>query len=142
MKNVILFILIFLIGCNSLKKKSATNMDSILEITFQEFFNNDKLSLKLNEFEIFENIFVSSNKTSKITNLTVKAFNDNVLISNRQVKKIYLKFSLKNNLVIKTFLNDKQEIFEIDLTKGKYIGFDKKIDELYLLQSKTPFEYD
>lgn len=51
MKKLVLYTVLFLTACTA---KNPKNMDSFLEIDFQDFFKNDTVSLSINQYSIFK----------------------------------------------------------------------------------------
>lgn len=116
----------------------------IFEIVFQDFFNNDTISLKANDCSTFKNIILTSDKSTGMTDVKFKVYahgrkeaeivlKDHLIIYNYSVDQI--------SLII--YLNGNEIKYNINLKKGAYLGFSKKNkDGLSFLQSIAPFQYD
>lgn len=142
-KSVLLISILFLSSSPSKWTMSTNNEFSLLEITFQDFFNKDIISLKINDCTIFNRKEITSNEILGFTDLSIKLIeSDKVIIKD---KKITLPCSITstNTFTLKIVLNNQKEtIYTINQKKGKYIGLNKIGNELKINQSKEPFEYD
>lgn len=141
MKNL-LFIFLLLISCDSNKKNMNKEVD-FFKIDFQNYFNKDSASFYINDCLIFRNKILESDKTDGITDLSfmIRIDEKNFLTT----ENYYLNGCKSHNLNVslKVVLNGIVSLFEIDLNNGRYIGFEKGInDKVKLNQSEEPFEYD
>ena len=142
MKNIcILALLIFNNSCATLNKQKDMKVEKMV-IAFQDFFENDTVSITLNNCQLFENKVLNSVKEIGYTGVTLLINNQNEVLLVNAILNIPCRVNLKSENKVSVVLNGNIETFTIDLNKGIYIGFDKKGDHLYLIQSKMPFEYD
>lgn len=128
---------------------SKSVKESCLEIDFQDFFQEDTMTLKMNDCIVFENLVLTSSQSTGLTNVQVFAYEYSAgLISLKLVlwgdsdKEVC---RLKKNEVYhaEIILNGQMVSFELFLGRGKYFGFSKKGEaDLYFNQSQIPFEYD
>ena len=130
----------FLTACSV---KSQKNMDTTLEIDFQDFFKNDTVSLEIGHQSVLKNIIVNSDFSTGLTELCVKVFLDEdeslVQIGSKTIKIN----KVVRPIVINVYLNGYKNEYTIDLKQGKYIGLSKKSNALLnFYQAKEPFEYD
>lgn len=142
MKNICIFaLLIFNNSCATLSKQNEMKVEKMV-IAFQDFFENDTVSISLNDYQLFENKVLNSIKEIGYTGVTLSINNQNEVLLGSAILNIPCRVDLKSENKVVVVLNGNIETFTIDLNKGVYIGFDKKGDHLYLIQSKMPFEYD
>ena len=131
-------------SCSSTKQNMDISKGTILEIDFQDFFQRDKIGLNLRDCLILKDTLLTSNKTDGFTGLSVKVFSSNNEIV--WVKYLNKEVECKINpqkIPITVFLNEKASCYEVDLSKGKFIGFSKRNEtELYFNQATTSFVYD
>lgn len=138
MKELLILWYLLFISC------SMHTSNEILIIDFQDFFDKDIVSCYIQDCKIFENLELTSDKSIGLTDISV-------IISEIKKGKIIAKYS--NKLVncsinsrkkakITIDLNDKPYIFNIDFSKGKFIGIESNNGQISLTQSKYPFEYD
>lgn len=141
MWNIFLFALILNTGCMITNKQNYSS-DEKMVLAFQDFFDNDTVSVKVNHCTILKDKLLKSDEIIGYTRiiLTVNKANKVFLGSNLVSTNCSVDLKEKNSVTI--ILNGNETVFEIDLAKGAYIGFDKKDKGLYLIQSKIPFEYD
>lgn len=141
MKNLFYSILIVVnTGCMTLNKQS-TMQDNKMILSFQDFFENDTVTCILNGCIILDNKILNSRKDVGNTGLVLTISKGKILLGSTTLNTNCL-IDLMNENSVTIILNGYEENFKIDLSKGIYIGFDKKGKQLYLIQSKTPFEYD
>lgn len=140
MKKYLFFIVCIIMSCTV---KSQKNMESYLEIDFQDYFQNDTVSLSIDKYLVFANMPLNSDFSTGITDIQVKIY--------KQRKGGFVKYgksrikigNLTGLLNISVSLNGNKNEFKVDIAKGKYIGLSKKGDNnLRLYQSKEPFEYE
>ena len=118
-------------------------------IDFGGFFTNDTVSFYINDSCIFRNAILESPKNTgggmptdycfKIKRncssyIIIKTCNS--LIFND--KKLNIK---GKKICMKTNINNKEQLFNINLRKGKYIEFYKYQDSISVLQKKLPIKY-
>ena len=138
----ILYILIMFTGSCSPSKLSK-NMKTTLKIDFQDFFKDDKISLKFNDCTVLTDVTVNSNESTGLSSVRLKVYKKD------KYYEIYYSGSSTNciqnndNIEITVLLNGKTHKFLIDINAGKFIGFSKKEQvELFFYQSKKSFEYN
>ncbi|HPN68359.1 MAG TPA: hypothetical protein PLZ32_02540, partial [Saprospiraceae bacterium] len=127
-------------GCISINRNSIMQENKMI-ISFQDFFENDTVTCKFNDCLILDSKILNSRKDVGNTGLTLTISKGKVLLNNTSLD-INCLTDIKNENFVTILLNGHEETFKIDLSKGVYIGFDKKDKHLYIIQSKTPFEYD
>jgi hypothetical protein len=129
--------------CSCLPSKPVKNIETTLEIEFQDFFKDDKVSLKFNECTVLTDVVVNSNESTGLSSVRLKIYK-----KGKAYQISYADSSInckKNNdeIEIAVILNGKGNKYVIDVSNGKFIGFSKKSEtELFFLQSKMPFEYN
>lgn len=135
-------LLMFVSSCSS--SKLSTNMETTLEIDFQDFFKNDKVSLEFNGCSILVDAILNSDESTGLTSVRLKVYKK----GDKNYQIIYSGLSTNcvakdDKIEIIVVLNGKPNKFLIDVNAGKFIGFSKKNQtELFLNQSKNPFEYN
>lgn len=140
MKTYILLLMVFLTACSA---KSQKNMDTTLEIDFQDFFKNDTVSLKIGDQFVLKDITVNSGFSTGLTDLCVKVFFDEDESLVQFCSKTIRINNVVRPIIIVVYLNGNKNEYAIDLKQGKYIGFSKKSNALLdFTQAKEPFEYD
>lgn len=140
MKTHIFLIMLFLTACSA---KSQKNMDTTLEIDFQDFFKNDTVSLEIGHQTVLKNIIVNSDFSTGLTELCLNVFlNEDESFVQFGTKTIKLN-KVVRPIMINVYLNGNKNEYTIDLKQGKYIGLSKKSNALLDFdQAKEPFEYD
>lgn len=140
MEKYLFFIVWITISC---AVNSQKNMNSYLEIDFQDFFKSDTVSLSINQYLIFSNKALNSDFSTGITDVKVKIYkyknkgfvkldNDSIVIG-----------KLTEPIIINAILNGKKNEYKVDVEGGKYIGLTNNGGNNFkLYQSKEPFEYD
>lgn len=140
MRIYIFFLVCLISSCAVVSQK---NKDSYLEIDFQDFFKNDTISLKVNEYLICKDKILNSDFSTGITDVRIRIFtcknkglvkfgNDSIIIGN-----------LTEPITIIATLNGNLNECEVNLENGKYVGLSNKGENiLKFYQSKVPFEYD
>jgi phosphoribosylformylglycinamidine (FGAM) synthase-like amidotransferase family enzyme len=122
----------------------TVEIQTIFQVDFQDFFQNDTVTLGINGCSIFSNKLLTSDRSTGLTSAIVKA----QLTNNAQIKvyfngQSFLCMYSKDKIFISIIFNHFEKKYEVDLSKGKYIGFSKKDKhELIISQSKRPFIYD
>lgn len=141
MKYYIL-VLFFLSACSA---KGQKNMNTILEIDFQDFFKNDTVSLEIGHQSVVKNVIVNSDFSTGLTELRLKVFlNEDqwmVQFGTKSVEINKVAGQIEINVLLNGYLNN----YNIDLEHGKYIGINKKSNSNKLFdfyQAKEPFVYD
>ena len=143
--GIIYFILIAsLFSCSFTRKKMAVeDIIPIFEVHFQNNFQGDSVSLRINGCVIFEKEKLESDCVLGVTKALVFGYNDGNKCQIKCFNKSISCNCVDNSLDIFVVLNNKEIVLSVDLRKGKYIGLSKKgISDLYLRQSIILFEYD
>ena len=131
-----------LLQCTS--SKNTTQLDSYLEIEFQDGFSDETISMAVNGCRIFDDGIVTSSKNLGTTEKNVSLYK---LKDKFQVKfeNTNIMCSQNNQIepTITIFVNSRQNVFQFDRQMGKYIGLnlgnDNKID---VLQLNRPFRHE
>jgi hypothetical protein len=143
MRNLVLRILFSLLfSCKGFNQHNVKKIINEMEIDFQDFFKEDIVSVRINDCSIIEDEVVTSNQIIGYTGFRIKVISPNKVSYRDKHKTLLCSFNLEANVKVFVTLNGNEELFEIDLSRGHYIGFDKKDEQLLLSQSKEPFEYD
>lgn len=118
--------------------------ETMLQISFQDFFKEDTVSFNIEDYNVFSNLVLTSDEILGKTEISVQIIKETsqTILIKYQKSEERCPFKSNKSLQISVILNGRKNVFEIDTTKGKYIGFGKKIDEIYMRQSKQPFEYE
>jgi len=142
------FFILFVLSYNGFGQCSNEQISDRIEIDFQDFFANDKMTICVNGCLILKNQILTSDTLMGvgITGVSIIITNNTTKLAIGQsttILKLPCSIVLTSTVRITTILNGYEENFDIDLNNGVYIGFSKKRDgNLSLLQSKIPFEYD
>jgi len=127
----------------------------ILKIDFQKGFSHDAVSLQLNGHSIFERLSIASNNIIDFTDFVVYVFSldknkagisyvgrtDNRVYYAGKVRKIDMEKQATVNLTVN--IDSKAFKYNIDLNKGRYIGFYKTMNgRLEIVQKDRSFFYD
>ncbi len=139
-----LYLLIYLclsISCMHLNKQKNMEIKKI-SIAFQDFFENDIVSVELNKCLIVKDILLNSSKDIGNTGVVLYVDNKNRVFIGQDDIITTCNVKLKVENTISIILNGNKKTFNINLSKGSYFGFDKKGDDVFIIQSKLPFEYD
>lgn len=119
------------------------NMNSFLEIDFQDNFKNDTISLEIGCQSVFSNLVVNSEFSTGLTQLSIKFFfvEEGVKVVYGAESGFINKFRSPVELIL--YLNGNRIEYSIDLDKGKYIGFSKQTNKsFHFYQANEAFEYD
>ncbi|HRH49129.1 MAG TPA: hypothetical protein PLP23_10270 [Panacibacter sp.] len=163
-KDLILFlsIAVIFLSCSSEKKieSKIKKLDHIHEvdsrvmgIDFQQGFMNDTVSLKINDFDIFNNRILNTDTNYNFAGVRIYFYglkNDKVAVSiatsNSESDSFdSIKFSKIDidHVILKLNINNNLSEFSVDLTKGKYIGASKIPDNKSdFFQKHIDFAYD
>jgi hypothetical protein len=129
-----------LIGCHTIDEG-----ESILEIDFRDYFKNDIVSFKIDNYYIFNDLKLKSDEILGYADIYIKVFkiNDHSLLIKYSDIEIECNGLSGNDIVLTVVINDIPNVFVIDVSKGKYVGFDKETDNIiYMSQRDKPFEYE
>jgi len=136
------YLVIIMFGISKFDKAEVHMENIIMQVDFQDFFENDTVALKINDCLIFTNAILKSHDIIGITDMSVKfeqkgegykcAFKDSSVTCDR----------FHSNVKIQITLNRVLREYNINVDNGKYIGFSKKSkNDLDLIQSVSPFHY-
>ncbi|MGH1517984.1 hypothetical protein [Chryseobacterium sp. JK1] len=125
----------------------AQNLEKKVEIALQDFFNGDKVSVRIGKCKIFENKILTSSDTG-FGGVIGEFYEPNKMLitfygGKRNVIEKKCNLDLSKDLVLYLRLNDKKSILHVNLHDGKYIGLSKgKNNDFKLLQQNRGFQYD
>lgn len=143
MKFSIIFLVYFCLGCSSNRNKEVNGNSSILEITFQNYFNKDTVSLKINDCVVVKRETITSNEILGITGLKINLIDKEKIQLRTENIILPCKIDIDDKFTLEVTLNKKvSEKFKVDIKNGKYIGFNKVEGKIAISQSMKPFEYD
>lgn len=142
MKNHIALLVSLLILFSCEKKESK--IGELYRITFEEGFKKDKVSLYINSLPIFKEKIIETNLTYGATGTQF------ICEKTKSINKGYLygkPFKIDEKLIddklfLEVFLNGKKKIFNVDLKKGRYLGFNIEKEKLKFVQTIEPNFYD
>ena len=141
MKIIHVFMMfISLMACAAPNQK---RVESIFEIAFQDYFKNDTISLAIDSQSVVSNLIVNSDTSVGLTALSVRFFiiEEGVQVKYGAESVLINKLTFPVEIILS--LNGYRNKYLIDLNKGKYVGFSKKIDKsFYFYQADEAFEYD
>lgn len=141
MKIIHVFMMfISLMACAAPNQK---RVESIFEIDFQDYFKNDTISLAIDSQSVVSNLIVNSDTSVGLTALSVRFFiiEEGVQVKYGAESVLINKLTFPVEIILS--LNGYRNKYLIDLNKGKYVGFSKKIDKsFYFYQADEAFEYD
>ncbi|PQV44396.1 hypothetical protein CLV33_1251 [Jejuia pallidilutea] len=126
------------------QNEKISDEELYLNIDFQDFFEKDKISFLINNCLVFKNKILTSDKSVGLTDIFLKIKKENATLVVSINDKKNIKCKTKNTtLVLTIFVNEVENIFTLDLSKGKYVGLEKTDNnKLVLNQSQRQFEYD
>ncbi|MCF7561021.1 hypothetical protein L3X39_10275 [Sabulilitoribacter multivorans] len=126
------------------QNEKISDEELYLNIDFQDFFEKDKISFLINNCLVFKNEILTSDKSIGLTNIFLKIKKEDTILVVSINDKKNIKCKTKNTTLVLTILVNKVEnIFTLDLNKGKYVGLEKtNNNKLVLNQSQRQFEYD
>jgi phosphoribosylformylglycinamidine (FGAM) synthase-like amidotransferase family enzyme len=139
-----LLVLMLINGYSNTPFTDTAEIQTIFQVDFQDFFQHDTVTLGINGCSIFSNQLLTSDRSTGLTSAIIKG----QLINNAQIKVYFNGRSSvcmysKNKIFISVILNHFENKYEVDLSKGKYIGLSKQNNhELFISQSKRQFIYD
>jgi hypothetical protein len=148
MLNLVLKALIFLsCTCSNTSFNVDTPKDPMLQIDFQDFFQKDRIALKVSDCTIIQDSAVTSDRSDGFTGLSIRIYQtDAAAITVKYLQQeVKCKSSCKysGTFSITVILNGIPSRYQVDPSKGKYIGFSKKNQhELYFRQATSRFLYD
>ena len=123
-----------------------TDENMILEIDFQDFFENDTVSLTLDSCLIFKNMKITSNSVlGLVTSISIQVYRveTNIILVKYNKSDTYCYLDDFDKIKIKIVINGKENQIPVNLDNGKYIGLSKgKSNKVDAEQSKFSFGYD
>lgn len=125
-------------------KYNAQKNDRKLEISFQDHFKGDTVSLRIGKCEMFKNKILTSREIG-FAGITITLYELNkIVISENGIiileKKCNINLNKKLNLNLE--LNNRKKVLKVNINTGKYIGLNKDNNSFELRQLKVPFEYE
>ena len=116
----------------------------VAKIDFQKGFNNDTIDLKVNSNSVLKKSIATSHRLSDYTGMALEIVYFKVKEANvRYLKKTKRIPVPNNNIFLEIRLNRSYFTFNVDLSKGKFLGIYKtKENKLELVQSERRFVYD
>lgn len=140
MKLLLTFNLFLLLFSNV---ENNTNNTLFFNIDFQQGFQNDTLSLMINNTEIFENEVATTFNMIGLTLINnIKVYSDSKkTFVEYKNQKILLKTKAKKDFKFEITINNKKFIFFINQTNGQYIGFNKSDNKINYIQTDKTFYY-
>lgn len=140
-----LIVISLLFSCSNTQKNNQNKV--LIFIEFQDFFENNAVDLSINNTPIFEEWHLTSSLDIGLTDVSIKIEqieNENIAIAIRKdaiVKKRLDK--IENEIRLDILVNNQSNHFVVKLTEGKYVGINASSeDQIKLVQSTDPFEYD
>ncbi len=123
---------------------NAQNNDRKLEISFQDHFKGDTISLRIGKCEMFKNKILTSREIG-FAGITITLYELNkIVISENGIiileKKCNINLNKKLNLNLE--LNNRKKVLKVNINTGKYIGLNKDDNSFELRQLKVPFDYE
>jgi hypothetical protein len=117
----------------------------LFQIDFQDFFKNDTISLKVDQCVVLADTPLTSDRSAGFTGVSIQAY----ALDDQHFKLVYNNRLIvchgnANAISLNLWINKKEEDYMVDLSLGKYIGFDKEksASKVRLNQRLTPYEYD
>ena len=141
----VIFLLVSFLSFSLVK---AQHHNTIIEIDFEDFFEEDTVSFTVNECQVFQNLLLTSDLSVGLTGVQVlfREPNEIVLLQGygEKQKKETIQCELGNNKKYKmtVVLNGNKNDFTIRKSKGKYIVFEKVRLKIEFIQSPRPFEHE
>ena len=139
-----LFSIVLICGCY-VGNKALLSSDTILEIEFQDFFDQDTIAFEIDNCKIFENQIITSGKVLGTTDLTVSFFSlRNYKTGVKYLNKfITCKHKYTGVIKAKVTINSIVHELQFDPINGKYFGLNVGINnKLDILQLRRPFSHE
>jgi hypothetical protein len=140
MKRIYFLLCCVFYSCTLIKNRKSVKEDFIY-IVFNDFFRNERIDLTVCDCNIFRQAIANSNEIGA-TRIHVKGTYKKGYIFVYNKQSIKCKSCEKESVKIQININDKAQIFYVNLKNGKYIGFNKHKNGVEILQITKPFEYD
>ncbi len=138
--RLLLLILVVVLNQNLLFSQTL-----VAEISFQDFFESDTISVFIEGRLVIKDEVITSEMDTGLTSLLLLLIdNGEVFVLKTRKDNYLLPFLRRSNILrLKIQMNGKDFLYDINLLKGIFIGFDKvKPNQLILNQSPFPIEYD
>ena len=123
MKNLKFVIFFFLI--NSCVFNQVNKEKVIFNIRFDSCFDNDTVSLYLDNNELFNNYILKTNDIVSLTPIYVSYLNNGIIeVYNGEELLLKKKIELNKSIKVTVFLNDNETSKSIEISNGKNITID------------------
>ena len=136
------------------QEQTVDSTQTLLEVDFQKAFVHDTVTFTVNEYLIFKDIILTTNTIIDCTDFWVsittisnnkiavfyKGETDNKIFYTSKTRKI--RQTKQGHIFLTVALNKKEFKYDIDLSKGKYIGLNKSENALIIIQQERKFIYD
>ena len=145
MKKIIIVMALLIhsvFNCNVFCQCKKEQTQNKVQIDFRDFFEEDTISVRINNYLIVENKIITSDEVIGFAWFRIKLISPNKVSFDSTDMVLPCSFKLKTNVTISIILNGKEESFDVDLEKGRFLGFSKNKNQLYFLQRQSPFFYD
>jgi len=156
------------INCGIFKQSNKKEMANKMQIDLQDWFENDTVTIYINECLVLKNEVLRSNVSTGYTGVNLTIVNNTRSAIIKRAPIIYIAdcphwpdifygyppdttildlsclITWTSTVRVTAILNRHKENFDIDLNKGAYIGFSRREcgQRLWLSQSERPFIYD
>jgi hypothetical protein len=91
-------------------------------VRFTKCFKNDTLSVKINDIQVFKNKIATTSQVDEVTSIYLFQNNNGLWVDT--IAKLE-KIKISRKILLDISINNHHEIFEVKLSKGKYILIDK-----------------
>lgn len=122
--NSFMFLLLVIFSCNAQKRPVESTQVSY-RIIFGDRFDNDTIKLYVNDFVVFENENLFSDRSDGLTNSWLNISQDSkcFFVSSSQKKELKRMGLASNVIKIGIVYKEKTMEFQVSAEKGKYIVF-------------------
>jgi len=142
MEKLLLVLILMLVSKSSITNTPKTD-NMLMDIEFQDYFVNDKIDLKINNVLICKDVVVNSSESTGFTDVTIIINKLDKNLAQIHYSNLTSNIKLTDKIKIDIFLNGVENVFVVDGSKGKYVGFSKKDgNQLYFMQRTRRFVYD
>lgn len=134
--SIYTFIISYSITMNSNNNSLLENSQSVLEVTFSSFFEDDTISIQWDTCKISDNRIISTNLIDGVTNFQFSIFKrkEGYSVSVLNSSNIICKCDEKDIFVFDIVLNGTNKTHQINSQNGKFIIFLKKGEDLTFQQ--------
>ncbi len=120
----LIFLLLIYFSCN-LQNKYINNNQVLYKIIFGDGFNNDKITLSVNDFVVFQNENLSSGKSDGVTNIWLSISQNAKCIfvdssKDNDLRKVGL---ISDGLSLSILYKGKKVEFRLNSDEGRYLVF-------------------